>query len=151
MPEEVAIEVFNSGLIFKKLFNGEVDEAEYFEMIKPYYQIIADNIVKQHRRVGGTFAVAYTVPLQVTREYLRKLIGPDLIFIILNLSRECQVDRLKKRHGDSMTEEWAERPSIFQPAGPDEEGSHSITVDSGMSKEDVVRKVSELLEKNTQN
>ena len=61
------------------------------------------------------------------------------------------MDRLKKRHGDSMTEEWAERPSIFQPAGPDEEGSHNITVDSGMSKEDVVRKVSELLEKSTQN
>ena len=140
--------MFNAGLIFKQLFNGEVDETEYFEMIKPYYQIIAGNIVKQHRRVGGTFAVAYTVPLQVTRKYLRKLIGPDLTFVILNLSRDCQMDRLKKRHGDGMAEEWAERPSIFQPA--DGEGSHNVTVDSGMNREDVVRKVSELVKKNTQ-
>ena len=67
--------------------------------------------------------------------------GPNLVFIVLNLTRKCTSARLKDRHGDSVGEGLENIHSIYQPAGVDEENAFNVDVDEEMTKEDVMQEV----------
>ena len=54
----------------------------------------------QKRRLGGNMAIANTINKCASRTQLRKLIGPDLVFIVLNLTEECLRKRILQRHGE---------------------------------------------------
>ena len=74
--------------------------------------------------LGGTFAVAQAVPVRKTREILRKFVGPDLVFVVMNLSEAYQAQRVKQRHGEWATAESLTRMNAgFNPAEDDEEGA----------------------------
>ena len=53
---------------------------------------------RQKNRLGGDFAVAFAVMSRKSRDLLRTLLGPDLVFIVLNLTKECQTKRIEARH-----------------------------------------------------
>ena len=40
------------------------------------------------------------------RETLQKMVGPDLVFIVLSMSKECQKKRVLARHGENFPEEF---------------------------------------------
>ena len=100
---------------------------KYAEVAKPFYKVMAEDIVRQQTRLGGTFAVAHAVARRESREYLRTIIGPDLVFIVLNLTMDCNKERLAARHGgtldvEEMAAAWL---PIYEPAGSDEEDRHA--------------------------
>ena len=114
----------------------------FLEKAKPIYKVMAEDIVRQKRRLGGTFAVAQAVVNRNIRDHLRTVIGQDLIFIVMNMTKECQSERLGERHGEGEVGEGLEEiHSNYEPAGKDEEGTYNVTIERGMSKQDVLQKV----------
>ena len=118
------------------------------EKLRPIYKIMATDILRQKARLGGTFAVAHAVASRAMRDYFRSLMGPELVFIVLNMTKECQTQRMSERHGDDVGEGWWLDYSKFQPAGVDEEKAYNITIEEGDSKQDVLNKVLEITNKN---
>ena len=95
-------------------------------------------------------AIAQAVFSRRQRDKLRKILGPDLVFIVLNMTKECQMKRIKGRHGDSnMLEEFMrvlmKYAEMCEPAGDDEENAFNVTISEDMSKDDVVKKVLEVV------
>ena len=78
----------------------------------------------------------------------RSILGPDAVFIVLNLTKSCVRKRLEGRHGDGenadkFTESLHKMFDLYEPAGGDEEGAHNITVDENMSTDDVMKLILE--------
>ena len=63
---------------------------------EPFYQGLAEDIVKQRKRLGGNWAIAEAIFSRKEREFLRTMIGNDLVFIVLNLTETCQIQRQVK-------------------------------------------------------
>ena len=74
------------------------------EMIKPFLKMMGDNIVTERPRLGGNFAIAQAIFSRSQRDMLREIVGPDLHFMVLSMTKETQDKRLKARHGDSVPE-----------------------------------------------
>ena len=89
--------------------------------------------------------------IRKSRDMCRELIGPDVTFIVMNLTKSCQKKRLEHRHGDGMGDDFPETLNkmfdAFEPAGEDEEGAHNVMVDEDMSPDDVLKLVLEVIAK----
>ena len=132
-----------------KLWEKVLDDKSIFEeKFKPVYKLMADDIQRQRKRLGGTFAVAHAVATRGNRDFIKSLMGPDLVFIVLNLTQECTTERIMARHGESAEgAEGLERAhSAFQPADEDEERAYNVTIQKGMSKQEVLQKVLEIVD-----
>ena len=70
--------------------------------LDPLYDYMGMDIARQRTRLGGNMAIAQAVFSRKQRDKLRSLIGPDLVFIVLNMTKECQSKRVRGRHGDSF-------------------------------------------------
>ena len=80
----------------KKYFRGE----EYdLETVKRYYGLLAMDIKREKERMGGNWVVAQALPTRSLRDHMKEVIGPDLLFIVLNMSKEDQNKRIVARHG----------------------------------------------------
>ena len=121
------------------------------EAYGPMYECMASDISKQRKRLGGNWAIAQAVFSRAQRDFLRKAIGPDLLFIVLNMSTECQLNRVKKRHGDSlgdsMIDMLANYSKLCEPAGADEENAVNITITDEMTPNDVVQEIISIVKK----
>lgn len=110
---------------------------------------MGDHIMSQQKRLGGTFAVAKDVARRETRDYLRSLMGPDLVFILLDTTLECMRERLSARHGGTLDEEnMGDKKKFFELAGSDEDNTFNVTVDKDMDKEAVMKAVVDIIHKN---
>ena len=130
---------------------GIMDKDEMEEAYGPMYECMASDISKQRKRLGGNWAIAQAVFSRNQRDFLRKAIGPDLVFIVLNMSTECQLNRVKKRHGDSlgdsMIDMLANYSKFCEPAGADEENAVNITITDEMTPNDVVQEIISIVKK----
>lgn len=72
--------------------NGLSEEIK--EKILPMLHEMALDIGKQHKRLGGKWAIAQAVFNRSQRDQIKKDLGPDLNFVVLNLTRECQLKRV---------------------------------------------------------
>ena len=107
---------------------------------------MGEDIVRQKKRLGGTFAVAHAVPTRASRDFLRGLVGSDLFFIVLNITKECQSERLKGRHGEGQGGDELEKIfANFQPAGEEEPRAFNLTIEAGMSREEVMQKAFDIV------
>ena len=71
--------------------------------------------------------------------------GPDLVFVVINMTQECQKERLKERHGESVGDLMEKMFNLYEPTGEDEENAFNVTVDTGMSRQDVLKQVTKTL------
>ena len=85
---------------------GKFDSVE--EALNPMYEHMANHVAMQRKRFGGSMAIAQAVFSRAQRDKLRKIIGPDLVFVVLNMTKECQSKRVKSRHGDSLPDSFLE-------------------------------------------
>ena len=120
------------------------------ENLNPLYDQMSKHVMIQRKRIGGDMAIAQAVFSRRQRDKIREIIGPDLIFIVLNMAKECQKKRIQGRHGDSgMLEEFmrvlVKYAEMCEPAGDDEENAFNVTISEDMSKDDVVKKVLEIV------
>ena len=102
---------------------------EMNEKMSPMFHEMALDICKQRKRLGGDWAIAQAVFSQAQRDQIRKIIGPDLIFMVLNLTKECQGKRLENRHagddeaGAMFADSLKRFYDLYEPAGENEENA----------------------------
>ena len=91
-------EVLNAGNIAyeKMMQDEEFDE----EALANYYLVLCDDIKRERERIGGDWAVAMVIDTRRWRDVVRSRLGPDLTFVVLDMSWEDQVERLRGRHGE---------------------------------------------------
>ena len=80
---------------------------------------------------------------------LRRKLCPDIVFVTLTMTEECQKKRLLERHGedlDSMNFLF-KLFDEFEPAGEDEENAFDIAISEDMTKEDVLNKALDIIAK----
>jgi len=141
VPRDLAVNLLKAAEEFSRLFTGKVSKEDMSKTAKPYYKAMADDIARQKKRLGGTFAVAHAVATRSSRDDLRKWMGPELIFVVLNMTKDCQLERLQGRHGDSAGDVLTTMHALYEPAGEDEENSVNVTIEKGMSKDEVMNTV----------
>lgn len=129
---------------FRKMIKGQVDSMDWSNTF-PMYKLIAEDIQHQHRRIGGNFVAAGAVPTREIRDLIRKTL-PDCIFVVLTLTKETQLKRLRSRHGSSTASEWLSRMySLYELPDPDEENTFNIDNTEDMSPEQVQDQVLKLI------
>ena len=132
----------------KKMLKGDFDS--YEEKLQPLYKNMGQDIVKQSKRLGGDMIIAQAVFSRDQREYLREIIGPNLIFLVLNMNKDCQMKRVTERTpgiGEKYLEilyNYAER---CEPGAKDEINTYNVTVTEEMTREDLEKIVLEFVQK----
>ena len=105
----------------------------------------------QKKRLGGDFAVAQAVVSRKSRDLLRDALGPDLVFIVFNLTNKCQVQRVEARQpGEEMKgvrDSLYEMYKAYEPAGEDEPNSFNVQIDENMTPADVMKQVLDIINK----
>ena len=74
----------------------------------------------------------------------RSILGKDVVFILLNLTKNCMKKRLELRYGGGENSKisiavGSKLYEHYEPAGEDEEGALNITITEDMSKDDVLK------------
>ena len=104
---------------------------------------------RQKNRLGGDFAVAFAVMSRKSRDLLRTLLGTDLVFIVLNLTKECQTKRIEARHpGEGQKGVRNSMMKIYEKyeqAGKDEPNSFNVEIKENMTPKDVMNAVLEVI------
>mgnify|MGYP001309200566 CR=1 FL=1 len=65
-------------------------------MGKTGYKYMAECLKYERQRIGGDWVVAQAVPSRNMREVIRKVLGNDLIFIILRLLEPIILNKLNR-------------------------------------------------------
>ena len=110
------------------------------------------NVKHEKERIGGDWIVAQAVPKRSLRDLIRKHLGPELIFVILNLSKETQKQRIEARNGGDdndnagVTEWIAKMFDQFEEKQDDEPSTVSIDVSADMTQDQVVNKILNLIQ-----
>ena len=77
------------------LFAGKAFDREIMEK---YYAAMAVDIGAEKKRIGGDFAIAHVILTKEIRDKMREWLGPDLIFVHLEMSQEDRRARVMDRH-----------------------------------------------------
>ena len=141
-------EAVESNINTRKLVeDGKLEEVGQSTM--PSIKAMAKDISKQRNRLGGHWSIAFAIFSREQRDVIREILGPDLVFVIMNLSRNCRNQRLRKRH-KSRAEEFIRKVEkfvcLYEPAGENEENAINIDITEDMDQDDVVAKVLELIQ-----
>ena len=140
--------VDSTSVIWEEMMQGICDKERIENVCKPFYEAMANDIIKQKKRIGGNWAIAQAVFSRNQREFIREKIGSNLVFIVLNMTKECQLYRIKSRHGDSLGEAFfntmAKYAELCEPAGEDEENAYNVTITENMTRDDVIKKILEI-------
>ena len=135
-------------------------ETEFIAMLngKPFdtkkicnaYSEMNKDITKERKRFGGDWVVAQAVPTREFRDHIKSELGPELIFCVLNMTKEDQMARIKARHGDeesSVNEMLLNAYDLYEPATKEERNAIDVRITPKMSPDDVVDSIVELLKK----
>ena len=114
----------------------------------------ADDIYKHRTRFkDANIVIAQCVFTKNQRNCIRKILGPELIFIILNLNDECQFERIEKRHGKSVGQEYKNTlmnyAKLCESAAHSEPNTYNIDINENMTSKDVTSKIIELISTNS--
>jgi len=120
---------------------------EYNEKdLEESFQAMCEDIMRQKKRVGGDWAVACVLDYKKLRKLVRGWMGPQLQIVVLDMSLEEQMERVRKRHGgDERVADLAKAIyDLSEPAGEEEPNTIDLKVSLDMTPEDVVLKILEL-------
>ena len=133
-----------------KDYQALCDGKEYDkENIKQFYMKMADHVKQEKQRIGGlNWVVAQAVPHRWLRQYIKDIIGPDCIFVVLSMSEETQVKRVQKRYAnfDEDMKKFISDLVIgmakqYDTAGDDEENAVNVYINPEDSEQDVIDKI----------
>ena len=146
------MDVFSEvGEIFQEIQQKMEFNEEHIEKLQPMFDLLAKDIAHQRKRLGGNMVIAQAINSQKQRERMRKLIGPDLVFIVLGMSKECQKKRVTARHGEDFPETFMEllikAADLYEPAGAEEENAFNVVINEDDSRDDVLQKIVDILKK----
>jgi len=137
---------------FRHVYQGwnlSFDESENSKKLKRFFGLLCEDIMKEKKRIGGDWAVATALAINKDwRQFLRSLLGPELIIVNLTMSDEGIRNRLMARHNGNSTivdllMKQKQKFTDLCQEGDDEDGVLNIYVTEGMSKNDVVDQILE--------
>ena len=113
------------------------------EKVQKYYLAMCADITREKNRIGGNWAIAQAVPTRAMRDCIRGCLGPELLFVVLHMTKEDQLARIKSRHGDdeSFVGFLSKSHDIYEPVTEGEPNAVQISVTKDMSKDDVVDEI----------
>jgi len=127
--------------LWQQLLTGQ----EYSkEDLKMFYEALSEDIAIERKRIGGDWAVAGVAMNKEVRDIIRSTLGPNVIFVVLNMNQDDVKERLEARHkghagGLNMLMTMFK---ICESANDvDEEKAINIMITKDMSKQDVVEKI----------
>ena len=138
-----AKELINTIDIGKDVFKENIEQK-----FEPMLSAAAQDIMKHYKKLGGNWSIDYIVFSRKQRDTLRKILGCNLTFIVLNMTKEFQKQRLLKRHqpGDEEGLDFLLKLyELFEPAEDGEENAYNVSISKDMSPEDVIEKVIEIV------
>ena len=94
MKERQALNAIASELSSAVMMGKEHDIGEANKV----YSAMAEDIKREKQRIGGDWAVAHVVMTREARDNLRKILGPQLVFILLTMPSEDRRKRIMSRH-----------------------------------------------------
>ena len=68
------------------------------KLMDVYYSAMAEDIRSEKKRIGGDWAIAHVILTREIRDKMREWLGPDLIFVHLEMSTEDRRARVLGRH-----------------------------------------------------
>ena len=119
------------------------------EKLELMFEVWAKDIVKQQKRIGGDWSIAFVLSSKKIRDILRKTLGSEIVFIMLQLPKEHYMKRFSKRHGEggkALVEAIYKMNILIEPVEPDEENAYNINITEDMSPNDVVQEVLSVVE-----
>ena len=108
------------------------------------YNFMCKDIAREQNRIGGNFVIAHALTTRKIREHVRSHLGQNLIFVILHMSKEDQLARVKIRHGEEasyMIDALTKSYELFEVAAEDEPNAINIHVTKEMTRYDVANKI----------
>ena len=83
---------------FGQQFNAVIGDFSQVnvEDIRKFFFSLCEDIKTERKRLGGDMVVAFAIPDIASRDILRALLGPELVFVVLELSPELQVEQIHK-------------------------------------------------------
>ena len=130
---------------FLSMFNGQDYDNR---IILDGLSVMCKDIAKERKRLGGDWAIAMAVPKRIHRDHIKAELGPDLRFVVLNMSKEDQQARIKARHGDKESianDALTNTYDLYEPATDDEHNAIDVQITPEMSPDDVVDKILEMI------
>lgn len=114
-----------------------------------FYSALCKDIARERKRIGGDWVIAHAVPTREFRDHFRAELGPDLIFVVLNMTREDQAARIKERHGDEeqFNKMLVKMFDFYEPASEDEPNTIDLLVTKDMTRDEVVDQIRQKLKK----
>jgi len=130
-------------------FMDFIEGREYdLEKVCGFYSAMSKDIANEQKRIGGDFVIAQAVPTRKIRDFIRNQMGENLIFVVLHMTKEDQMERIIKRHGDAnenLVEKMTKCHEVFEPAEDDEKNAIHCLITKDMSRDEVVEKIVQLL------
>jgi len=119
------------------------------EVLIEYYRHMAEDIASEKRRIGGNFAIAHVLLTSEVRAAIRECLGADLIIIVLTMSSADRRERVLARHGDDVdaADLMDHYENLMEGVQEDEANTIELKVESKMTKDEVVAKIFEKIEK----
>jgi gluconate kinase len=108
-----------------------------------YFTLMAENILKERNRVGGDWIAVFALPKRADRDVMRKVLGDDLTFVVLDISLDLVYERLSGR-GKGETR-LAKQHQRYEPAQDDEPNTISFEIKKGVTREQNAKQIYDLL------
>jgi len=132
----------NKGIIEGEL---KMKEEEYNkEVLDDFTSVLCDDLKSERARIGGDWVVAVVVETREQRDFIRSKLGPELVFVVLDMEMEQQMERIRGRHGEedeSSVEYLKEWYKVCEPAADDEDNTVGLKISPDMTPENVVDKI----------
>ena len=96
--------------------------------LEEFKTLLCDDIITERETVGRDWVVAQAFPTRKLRELVQSILGPDLVFVVLDLEKGLQ--RLQPRLGSFDMK--------YEAAQDDEENTFDIKITREMALEKVV-------------
>ena len=118
------------------------------ELFHKYYQMMAMDISKEKKRIGGNWAVAHVLLSREIRDKMRRWLGEDLVIVIMTMSSADRRERILQRHaGSTQAADMMDAfEKIMEPLGEDEPNTVEVKVGASMTREEVVELISKEIE-----
>lgn len=126
--------------IYAKIIQGQTFDTEE---LKKFYKAMATDIGKERKRIGGNWAVSHVILTRESRDSIREILGPKLIFICLTMSEDDRRERVRSRHlgAEDAVQQMDEFEKLIEEGQNDEPNTINLTVTADMSKKEVVEAV----------
>ena len=143
MKERQALNAIASELSSAVIMGKEHD----VKQANKVYSAMAEDIKREKQKIGGDWAVAGMVTNREARGNSRRILGPQLVFILLTMPSEDRGKRILSRHGnrESVVEIMDRFEAACVPGQEGEPRTINLSVIAAMSEEEVVEEVRKLV------